>query len=108
MRDSGMSTARTLCPTRCACNFTTICTLCPVRTGFLSCMQKMRDDKCLGITDSAGETVVSIDMMCMKDLFSVAMFVRKMLVEQSSECENEQPLSEGEASGSESVGEEDW
>ena len=48
-------------------------------------MQKMRDDKCLGITDSAGETVVSIDMMCMKDFLSIDMFVRKLLVEQGDD-----------------------
>ena len=46
-------------------------------------MQKMRDDKCLSIRDCAGETTLSIDMMCMKEFFRIDMFVRHLLVNQS-------------------------
>ena len=37
-------------------------------------------------------------MMCMKDFVSVDMFVRKLLVEQGDECDDDEPLSEGEGS----------
>ena len=67
-------------------------------------MQKMRDDKSLAIMDSAGETTVSIDMMCMKDFFSIDMFVRKLLVEQGDDYDE---FSEGEE-GERSVDEDDW
>eukprot|EP00966_Prymnesium_polylepis_P015774 364372-Prymnesium_polylepis.1 len=45
-------------------------------------MQKMRDDKCLSIRDCAGETTLSVDMMCMKEFFRIDMFVRQLLVNQ--------------------------
>ena len=53
-------------------------------------MQKMRDDKCLSIRDCAGETTLSIDMMCMKEFFRVDTFVRHLLVNQShTECSDD-------------------
>ena len=53
-------------------------------------MQKMRDDKCLSIRDCAGETTLSIDMMCMKEFFRVDTFVRHLLVNQShAECSDD-------------------
>ena len=53
-------------------------------------MQKMRDDKCLSIRDCAGETTLSIDMMCMKEFFRVDTLVRNLLVNQSdAECSDD-------------------
>ena len=46
-------------------------------------IQKMRDDKCLSIRDCAGETTLSVDMMCMKEFFRVDTFVRYLLVNQN-------------------------
>ena len=59
-------------------------------TNRLIVMQKMRDDKCLSIRDCAGETTLSIDMMCMKEFFRVDTFVRHLLVNQShTECSDD-------------------
>ena len=60
-------------------------------------MQKMRDDKCLSIRDCAGETTLSIDMMCMKEFFCIDTLVLHLLVNQSvAECSDDGSVVENE------------
>ena len=64
----------------------------------LRVMQRMRDDKCVSIRDSAGETSISVDMMCTNEFFRIDMFVRQFLVHQK-DAEHSDSAGEVESDG---------
>ena len=75
----------------------------------LTVMQKMRDDKCLSIRDeSDGDTMLSINMMCMAEFMSIDTFVRMLLVAQTDEDHPSHSEEEWEESEHPSHSEEEW
>jgi hypothetical protein len=54
------------------------------------------DDKCLSTRDCGEETILTIDMMCMKTFFRIDMFVQKLLVDQKDDSDSEMDESEKE------------